>query len=78
MSINFGLKPCPFCGSFADIYIEGNKIKAYCSIEDCGATKDAMYFFHHENEDRKLSEVIEDIIEEWNKRAEPPNRGDPR
>lgn len=66
--INFNLKPCPFCGSKADIYIEGVFIKAFCSIEDCGATKNASYYFSTDGEDGKLSDVVGRIVEEWNER----------
>jgi len=71
MSINFNLKPCPFCGTSSDIYIEKLWIKAYCSNADCGCTKFASYMFDDDkDEDRKLSEVIEKIVNEWNTRVE--------
>ena len=58
---NFKLKPCPFCGGEASVWsIGGSEFYCIeCDNEECGC----VY-----GENMQLS--FEEVIEEWNKRAE--------
>lgn len=51
------LKPCPFCGSKAEVYEECEMVKIRCSSYMCQASVNGW------------RDEVEDAIEAWNKRA---------
>lgn len=51
------LKPCPFCGSEADLYGECNMVKVRCINYQCGCKTNAWF------------DEIEDAVEHWNTRT---------
>lgn len=62
------LKPCPFCGGEAEIYVEYDgdgalKYHAYC--ENCAAGSRKI-MVHPSSRDH-----IGEVVEAWNRRAEP-------
>lgn len=57
------LKPCPFCGSKAEIQWESTQGFVSCTNEDCYAT--STWF---SSDDARW--VTEQIVSRWNRRAE--------
>ena len=51
------IKPCPFCGSKAEVYEECGMVKIRCSSYMCQASVNCWH------------DEVEDAIEAWNKRA---------
>ena len=52
------LKPCPFCGSKAEVYEECEMVKIRCSSYMCQASVNGWH------------DEVEDAIEAWNRRAD--------
>ena len=59
------LKPCPFCGNpMLTIYVDviSGKSKITCGMNSCGG----MYALS--NHDATTGQLLDDLIEGWNKR----------
>lgn len=59
----FKLKPCPFCGGEAEIYVNGG-VTVRCKNCYCGTT------FKEDDYPRMSKSAVERSIEEWNRRDE--------
>lgn len=53
------LKPCPFCGSEAEVGVRFGVMMVKCANEECGATIENGYYSSEE-----------ETIDLWNRRAQ--------
>ena len=59
------LKPCPFCGGNAALYVAPNKgVEAFCY--SCNARSGTKYT----TENRSFSVAVQSAIEAWNRRTQ--------
>lgn len=68
-SINSVLKPCPFCGGKAVLFVE-NGVQAICV--SCGvrtSSKADKIFQKGISQERMATDSIDSVIEEWNRRV---------
>lgn len=70
------LKPCPFCGCEAELYIVSERLQPnnrpyfYARV---GCIKCGVFFvtkYHHPNDDRGFDKEKQEIITAWNRRDE--------
>lgn len=68
-SINSVLKPCPFCGGKAALFV-GNGVQVMCL--SCGvrtSSKADKSFQTGISQERMSTDSIDSVIEEWNRRV---------
>lgn len=70
------LKPCPFCGSPARLStLNGRRIR-FAYIE-CGGCPASMTRDTHDMPGAKLPDLMEAVVANWNRRAEPKKEEGP-
>ena len=60
------IKPCPFCGSKAAIYVNGG-VRIVCENKNCSIGTPSLT---DKNFDPKDSKALEIVVTIWNKRQE--------
>lgn len=69
-SINSVLKPCPFCGGKAVLFVE-NGVQVICL--SCGvrtSSKTDRIYQKGVSQERVATSSVEQVIEEWNRRVD--------
>ena len=64
------LKPCPFCGGKAEVFVSTEGVKVRCVACYCGTgfLMDEGYYGNY-GKGEKIS-AVEKVVNEWNKRVE--------
>lgn len=68
-SINSVLRPCPFCGGKAVLFVE-NGVQVVCL--SCGietSPKRDKIYYKGVSQEKIATDSIDSVIEEWNRRA---------
>ena len=69
-SINSVLKPCPFCGGEAVLFVE-HGVQVMCL--SCGvrtSSKSDRIYQKRVSQERVVTSSVEQVIEEWNRRVD--------
>lgn len=68
----WNLKPCPFCGSEAElsVKVDGmNRLELYCTAQikckDCGCFKDTTFVMAWD-----MKYIVGSLYDKWNRRAD--------
>ena len=69
-SINSVLKPCPFCGGKAVLFVESGVqvICLSCGVRTC--SKADMIYKKGVSQESTVTSSVEQVIEEWNRRVQ--------
>lgn len=68
-SINSALKPCPFCGGKAVLFVE-NGVQVKCMSCGIGTPKITDRIYNRVvSQDEIVTSSIDRVIEEWNRRV---------
>lgn len=68
-SINSVLKPCPFCGGKAVLFVESGVQVIYLSCGVRTSSKADMICQKRASQESAATSSVEQVIEEWNRRV---------